>query len=361
MRKTRQIAANGKIYTVVDDFASVYRALITGAVTDEILSDLAAPDFTVRSDRPDLGSRTTGLGLYALTGYSEKSFPNLSTTSYAVDLVLAASGFQDHKLTMTIPMNASFPMSAPAVALRRLPVRIQGRVVTDTAQRLPISGARVISLDNPSSPPTLHTIALRSPLYLAHASGTTVREMGMTGFGSATLTTDAAAGVKVVNLSTRAGLVASSVLRFSNGSETVVEYGIVDSLGPGVGTGQAFLRQPLNRTYVSGVATTVGFLNPGAVGTTTTLGADADTGDGVLIASKLLIGNTLEVDPGTASTEYHEVGALTGSDGYYFLDGVGRVREIFLEASHAGFTSLTEDWSIQYDQAVNVVDFRLHT
>ena len=48
MRKTRQIAANGKIYTVVDDFASVYRALITGAVTDEILGDLAAPDFTDR-------------------------------------------------------------------------------------------------------------------------------------------------------------------------------------------------------------------------------------------------------------------------------------------------------------------------
>ena len=362
MTTAYQIAANGKIYTVVDDFASVYRALITGAVSDEVLGELAAPDFEVRIDRADLISKTTAHGLYAVTGYSEKSFPNLSATAYTVDLVLAASGFRDQPLTVTIPKNASFPVNAPAAALRRLPVRIQGRVVTDTAQRWPIAGAPVISVDDPSAPPPpQHTVALRSPLYMAHPAGATVREIAMAGFGSATLAEDAAAGSRMLNLSDRAGLVVNSILRFSNGTETLVEYGIVDSLGPGAGAGQVFLRQSLNRSYFSGAATTVQFLNPGAAGTTGTLQTDADAGDGVLIASQLLIGNTVEVDPGTAATEYHEIGALTGTDGYYSLDGVCRVGEIFLEASHATFTSLTEDWSVQYDKAVNVVDFRLHT
>jgi hypothetical protein len=345
----RQIQGdNGKAYTVVDDFTSVYRAVITGVVTDEILGELSVRDLTIQVDRPDLAIKTTRNGLFALTGY-----PN--TTGYTVHVTASAAGFRDLTVAVPVPANPTSPVSAPLMALRRRPVTVQGRVVADTAQRLPIAGARIVLVDNPSTPPALHSIALRSPLLLSHAAGATVREITMNGFGGTTLHSGANSGTRVLDLSTTAGLGVNSVLQFANALGTRVEYRVVESVG--LVAGQVFLRQPLNATFASGAA--VQFLNPGALGATTTLGLDADAGDGVLMASLLLTGATLEIDPGTASVEYHETGALTDADGYYGISGVGRAPELFFEASHLGFTSMTRDWFVEYDNAVNIVDFRL--
>ncbi len=349
METLRQIQGdNGKAYTVVDDFTSVYRAVITGVVTDEILGELSAPDLTIQVDRPDLTTKTTRNGLFALTGY-----PN--AIGYTAHITASASGFRDLTVAVTVSANATSAVSAPLMALRRRPVTVQGRVVADTAQRLPIAGARIVLVDNPSTPPTLHSIALRSPLLLSHAAGVTVREITMNGFGGTTLNSGANSGTKILDLSSTAGLGVGSVLQFANTSGTRVEYGIVDSLGSVAG--QVFLRQPLNATFASGAP--VQFLTPGAIGAATTLGLDADAGDGVLMASLLLTGVTLEIDPGTASVEYHETGTLTDADGYYGISGVGRAPELFFEASHLGFTSLIRDWFVEYDNAVNIVDFRL--
>jgi len=356
---TYLIQANGtRLYSVADDITSVYRAVITGAVSDEILGDFVAPGFTVSVTRTDLGCKTTAEGLFAITGYVEQSFPKLNLMGYSVDLTLGAPGFRDYALSVAIPQNASFPVPAPAIAMRRLPVRVQGRIVADTAQRLPIAGARVSSVD-PSSPPPSHLVALRSPLYFAHAAAVTALELSMTVSGSAQLTSVAANGAKVLNLSDRTGLAVDSVLRLSNASRTLLEYGVVESMGPGSGTGQVFLRNALNRTYSAGVATQVDFVSPGAVTATATLSADANAGDGILVASQLLTGPTVAIEPGTAAVEYHDLGAVTDSNGYYFLDGIGRTPEIFLQASAGGFTALTQGWVVEYDQEVNVVDFRL--
>ncbi len=358
MQALRQIQAdNGKVYTVADDFTSVYQAVITGVVTDEILGVLAAPDLTIRADRSDLAAKTSGSGLFAVSGYVKQAFPKLNLMGYTVQLVASASGFRDLTVLVPVPMNATFPVPAPAMALRRNPVTVQGRVVADSANRPPIAGAKIVLVDDPTTPPALHSMVLRSPLLLPHAAGTTVREIAMTVFGSAQLNANANSGTKVLSLSSVAGLAANSVLQFANASGTRVEYEIVDSLGPGAG--QVFLRQALNSSFAAGVATTVQFLNPGAIGATTTLGMDADSGDGVLVAPLLLTGNTLEIDPGTLSVEYHESGALSDADGYYGIAGVGRSAELFFEASHAGFTSLTRDWFVEYGKAVNIIDFRL--
>jgi len=57
--------------------------------------------------------------------------------------------------------------------------------------------------------------------------------------------------------------------------------------------------------------------------------------------------------------EYHEVGALTDSGGYYGFDGMGRVMELYLQAGEGALTPKLQPWLVQYDQAVNVVDFQL--
>jgi hypothetical protein len=343
----------------VDDCTTTYWALITGAVTDEIFGDFFSPEFVVEVSRKDLRAKTTPNGLYAVTGYPGQSFPQLNSTSYTVNLILSAPGFRDNPLQVTIPQNADFPVTVQNVAMRRLPVRIQGRVVSD-ATRVPIAGALILSMENAISPPAMPITIVRSPLYFAHANGSPVQQVTMTLFGSATLTQNADAGAQILNLTARSGLTAHSVVRLANASQVVVEYGVVDHLGPLAANqpGQVFLRNVLNRSYAAGVSTSVQFVNATSIGAPANLTMDADAGDGVLLANQFLNGTTVELEPATPKVEYHEVGALSDSDGYYRLDGMGRVSEIFLQASQ-GTSKEIEDWFVEYDQAINIVDFRL--
>ena len=359
MATPSQVQVGNLLYTVVDDCTTTYRAVLTGTVTDEVLGDFSSPAFTVKLERSDLGTKTMATGLFAVTGYPDQSFPHLATTSYSVNLVLQAPGFRNLNIAATIPINATFPVVIPPVGMRRLPVRIQGRVVNDMT-RAPIAGALVLSVDDPTTPPLVHTTALRSPLYFAHASGVSAQLVTIGSLGGATLTSDSTAGTQVLNLSARTGLGPGSIIQLSNVSKLIVEYGVVDHLGPGPAgsAGQVFLRNALNRSYPAGIPTIVQFVSATLSGAPAALSTDADAGDGVLRASQLLNGATLVVESGTLTAEYHEVGALSDTDGYYGLDGIGRVQEIFLKASQ-GPLQQTLGWFVEYDQMINVVDVRL--
>jgi hypothetical protein len=352
-----QVDVCSEVYTVVDAATTVYWAVITGAVTDEIFGTLNAPGLAVELGRADLNTKALANGIYVITGYPTQSFPQLTTTSYVVNYALSAPGFRDLPVTVTIPVNATFPVSAPAAAMRRLPVRIQGRVVSSTT-RLPISGAFVVSIDNPAAPPSVHTTALRSPLYFAHAIGASAQQVSTTATGSALLTQDVVGGDQVLGLSTRTGLAANSIVRLTYASGVLLEYGVVDHLGPGAASapGQVFLRYALNRSYpVAGTA--VDSINVTPTGGAATLSTDADAGDGVLLASQLF-SQTVALETGSPLAEVHEVGALSGSDGYYLLDGMGRVQEVFLQATQGAAQEIV-DWFVEYDQPFNAVDFRL--
>lgn len=359
MKPPFQTQANGRTYTVVDAGRSFYEALITGTVVDEVFGDFFNPGFAVQTSRPDLGVNAADTGLYAVTGHRGQSFPQITPTTYQVNLVLSAPGFRDSPVQVTIPPGATFPVPAPVVTMRRLPVLIQGRVVSDTTGA-PISAAQVLSVDNPTPPPHSLATALRLPLYFAHALGASAQQVTFTSTGTAPLASDVTGGATVLSLTTRAGLAAGSVIRLANVSQTLVEYGVVDHLGPGsaAAAGEVFLRNALNRTYLAGTATTVQFGTVAAAGAAVSLTADANAGDGVLIASALINVTTVAVDQGNANEEYHEVGALTDSDGYYGFEGMGRVVEIYLRASQ-GASTQTQDWFVEYDQGVNVVDFQL--
>ena len=359
MATAYQIEANHRIYMVVDDCTTSYAAVITGRFTDEILGEFVSSDFQVNVSREGLTSTTTTTGLYAVTGYPDQAFPNLTVASDAVDLQFSAAGFRSGALHVTIPQNATFPVMAADVALRRLPVSIQGRVV-DKTNRNPISGALVLSIDDPVMPPTNHAIALRSLLYLPHSNATQVQDVTITPGASFQLTADAIAGSAVLNLSSRSGLAPNSILQLSNQSQSVLEYGIVDHLGPGAVNqpGQVFIRQPLNRSYATGTPTNVKVVTAAPSGPPAQLSGDANAGDGILLATQLLNGSTIVIDPGTpANTEYHELGALTDADGYYLIAGAGRIRELFLQASQGGSASDPIDWYLEFERNVNIVNF----
>lgn len=346
---------DGTLYTVVTDVTTTYLAVITGAVTDEIFGTFNAPGFLVDLARADLQSKATVQGLYALTGYPTLSFPQLSSTDYWVNYTLEAPGYRDYAMKVKVPQNTLFPVLAPGVAMRRLPVRLQGRVVSD-ATGLPVAGALVVAVDNPAPPPppVPHTMLLRTPLYLAHAKNAPVQQVNMTPGAALQLAQPARGGSATVTLQSTAGVTMGSLLRLQTTSLTQVEYAEVQGLGPG--TGQVNLTNPLNRSYGALGATTVNLATATLTGPVAHLLTDADAGDGILVADALLQVSTLAIDAGGAAVEYHEVGAIADSSGYYGFDGVGRVRELFLEANSK--TPATP-WMIEFDQATNIVDFRI--
>jgi hypothetical protein len=92
------------------------------------------------------------------------------------------------------------------------------------------------------------------------------------------------------------------------------------------------------------------------LGAAASLSVDVDQGDGVLLASQLF-NQTVAIESGSPQAEIREVGALSDSDGYYGLDGIGRTQRVFLQASQ-GALQQNAEWFVQYDQPVNLVDFR---
>ncbi len=350
-----QVSANGDVYTVVDDCTISYQAIITGALTDEVFGDFTEPEFTVTVSLPGLNPRAATNGLYVVAGYPEQAFPQLNSTSYPLTLGFTAPGFRPATLPVTVPMNATFPVPAGPLALRRLPVRIQGRVVTDTLPRTPVAGALVHSLDNPHAP-SIHPTVLRSPLYFPHASAAPVQAAALTAAGNSTLASAAPAATQVLNLNGRASLAPGALVRLSSAAGVVVEYGVVDHLGPGApAAGQVFLTNPLNRSYPTG--TPADFFTTAPTGPSGALLTDADAGDGVLLANLLFSGVTLAVDAGAPTVEYHELGALTDSNGFYSLDGIGRVQDLVLQVNSSA-TAIV-DWYLEYENAINLVDFRI--
>ena len=342
------------LYTVVTDTTTTYSAVIVGSVTDEILGSFYASGFEVVVVRPDLQSKTTGQGLYAITGYVSKSFPNLATTSYTVKFTLEVPGFRDYPLQVTIPVNATLPVTAPAAAMRRLPVHLQGRVVSD-ATGLPVAGTQVVAVDNPvpPPPPVPHTLLLRSPLYAAHASNAPVQAVTLTNVGSAQLTQPAKGGTATLQLNNTTGLTGPAFVQIKTPDGVLVEYALVSSVGPAPGL--VTLATSLNRSYAAGAATVVTFVTEAPSGGAAHLQIDTNAGDGILVADTLVSASPVAVDYGNPGVEYHELGAVTDSNGYYGVDGVGRIQELFLQA--AGTTMVP--WMIEFDQAVNVVDFRI--
>jgi hypothetical protein len=350
-----QVDLKGEVYTVVDAAQTVYQAVLTGSVTDEIFGALDAPAFTVQLTRSDLGIKAFRNGSYAISGYPGQSFPQLATKSYMVSYTLTVPGFRDCAVSAVIGPGGSLPFTVTAV-MRRLPIRIRGQVV-NYASRTPIAAALILSIDDPSTPPSVHVTALRSPLAFAHASGVSVQPVAIAVSETSKLAGAVRGGDAILNLTGRAGLSPGSIVRLTSDAGVRMEYGVVDSLGSGAPSdpGTVLLRSSIYRSYTV-AATTVEFVEASAVGAAASLSSEADAGDGLLLATQLFT-QTVAIESGSSQAEFHEVGALSDSDGYYGFDGIGRTQEIFLQASQLALQQ-TAGWFVQYDEPVNSVDFR---
>ncbi len=361
-----QVQSGSKTYTIVSDIRILYRVLISGVVLDEVTQQSPRSGFLVKTGRYELQPRSVKGGLFCIAGYSQWAFPDLDSTSYTVDLSFTAHGYQPTQRSVNIPQNASFPIElATAVRLRPLPVRIQGRAVERSANRDPLADVRVIIVDDPlaSSPPTEHVIALRSPLRFKRASGTIVRERTLNPVGAPKqLHRTAFGGSQKVILDNRTGLAANDIIKF--GSGTRVEFALIADISPTpvdmTQPGEVTLHSRLNQTFP--VSTAVQEITLGAVGLSRSLVHEADVGDGVLIVDGLMDVETIEVTSATPEeVEYHDLGALTDSQGYYHLNGIGRTHTIHLKASLAGYEDLILPWRIDFGKPVNVVNFMLKT
>lgn len=363
MGAARQIQAQQRNYTVIDDVRTFYRALISGSARDEITGEPVKAAITVSVDMEGLDVRILEDGMFGLAGYLERVWPDFSNTDHVVELTISAFGYREATRRVNILHQSVLPIIAPPVRLRRLPVRVQGRVVEDTADRLPIPDARIIAVGGPSASAPL--AFLRTPLHFDHAIGTSIRECDLAVTGTAkTMMVEAAAGNSKLSLSNRAGLAVDALLRI--GPENRGEYALIESLEPLPADlnqpGKVTLRSALLRSHPAQAEVRQITHSFPAGAEVRTLDVEAQAGDGLIILDAFLDVDAVEVlDPVAARMEYHALGAVTDADGYFRFDGIGRVRIVDFDASAAGFQPLVAPvpFAINFEQPVNVVNFRL--
>jgi hypothetical protein len=340
-----QIESDGFLYEVVDDLAILYQAVFTGALLDETNGEPIVSLPVLSTDLEKLSLRSATGALIAGAAYVEQVFPKLATTSYLFHVDISAEGYQHTTLTVNVPAGTTFPITTAPVIMRRIPVRLQGKVVKDS-DRSPLPLATVSSKSG-------KTPLLRDNVRSSHAAGTTVRSFSFTNLGAARkLSATALPGSTGVVLDNNAGLGANDFLQIgSDGSAQIYQ---VSGTGPAAGL--VVLQSPLTATFPDGTA--VQQLNPVGPSGNSTLARSSDPGDGLLVLATALSDSGIEIVDG-AATEYHWLNAVSGTDGYYQADGIVAVAALELLCKSGVLTPGDQPWMPQYGDRVNVVDFRL--
>jgi hypothetical protein len=339
------VTAQGIAYTVVYDSAIPYDACVTGSLIDEAAGTplLVAPSISV--DRPGILVNLASGGFFALACYVDLVFPQLATTAYHFTLTIAAPNYRSQSVVVGIPAGSVLPLVLPPIAMRALPVRLQGRVVADV-NRAPIAGATV-------NVTTANITALRTPAYFDHAAGVTVAAVTLTPVGAATqLATAALGALSSITVTSAAGIAAGQVLQI--GPDINADFGVVASVD--AASGAVVLLNAINSSFPAGAPVQPVAIAP--AGPSASLFRDVNAGDGLLLLAGPLVASAIEIADGP-NTEYHVTAATTAVDGYYHLNGIGGVVSIDLTAQAAGFADLTHTLAVAYGNSVNVVDFRL--
>jgi hypothetical protein len=347
------VAAGNRTYVVSEDVHLRYQAVAVGRVTSAVAGMPTPAGIVVGAARP--GVRTVVRDAdFCLAADPRLVFP----AAASVDVSIAADGFAPATITVAIDP-ASLPAAAGTVALRPLPVRVQGRVVDDA--RSPLQSARVLSIDDPTvgTTPSTHALVFARPLARGHAAAVTVEEAHVASTSAVgTLTATAGPGAQRLELASRTGLVAGTVIGVSAlGGGDYAEVAKVVDPGPAPlgAAGTVTLRDPLTQTLAAGAA--VDAFAFGGTGASTTLAAAAQAGGAVVVAGAVLSG-LVRIEPG-ADEEYRFVGAPTDSQGYYRLDGIGDVLSLWLAAEAPGFQQGHQAVTVRYGTPVTVVDFQL--
>lgn len=345
-------------WTVTDDRTVVVAAAVTGRFVDETSGEPIRAPATLQVAHPGMRGRVLDGGRFAISALPALDLPLLDTDPYVVEASLRAPGFDDLDLSFTLPAGGALPLESGDRAVPRRPVAIRGRAA-HSVTGAPEAGALVFA----SQPLTAQQVlAVRWPLRFDHPAGTDVRRRRLDDTATLTeLTRDVRGGKDVLGVASRLGLAAGNVLRVGAGetSELAVVAGVEPEPADAALPGGVTLAAPLHRGFPP--AAPVRRLNPAVVPQTRTLTAAARAGDGLLLLDGALgpdTTHTFEIPDG-ARTEYAVLGAATDGDGFYRLEGVGRVAELRLVARATGLSDGVRTVAVDYAATTNYVNFRL--
>jgi hypothetical protein len=329
------------------DLVLPWHALVHGRAVDDVSGAPLSPDLTVaRHGAP--GSLPVGVelkdgGIFCVSGHLPTVFPGETPPALVLDLALAGPGLRPSALTVTVPTPAAAPVDAGDVRMRPLPVRLQGRV-TRQSDRTPVPGAVVTLVDDPHppAPPTAHVLALRQPLARAHLDGAEAQPLTPVG-PDRHLAAAAKPADQAVQLDDATGLAAGDLLLFDSPDAAPVA-AVVAAATPAVQ-----LTGPLGVALPGGALARA--LRPGAAAH---LAGATDAGDGLVLVDTALAAAAVAIDAGDVEVRY--VGALTDAQGYYHLDGVGRVTTVFAAAAAPPLNAAPVAATLAYSRRINVLD-----
>lgn len=346
-----QIIVGQATYTVVDDLTDTFQVLLSGQVLSAEWNE-PLPGFQINVDRPDIFVKTMAGGFFALAGHVNQLFPQLDSTAYAFDVSASAANTVGQTVTIAVPMGSTFPLAEQNFSLNYVPLRVQGRV-TLAATGAPVANAAV-TIDLPNA------LTLRSVSQFEHAAGTPVRSgsLSPSGAGRAVAQTAPLAAL-TLQLDNTAGLAPGFILRL--GAPAAFLFVVIDSVGPEPGV--VNLRTPVTRTVTAGEPAQRVTFTPD--GNSQPLAEAIPAGLGLLPLGGSLAAGAVQIDDASpARVEYHAVGALADSQGYYRLDGIGRRRSISLRALNppppaTPTHQAVQGWLVNPRQPVNIVDLPL--
>jgi hypothetical protein len=340
-------------YEVDFDMVARRQVFVWGPVSDDSDGRMLAPPYAVSVDEPllDASIRETG---YALAGDPDVALVDHSI-AHPLQLGLMVDGYRAVAQTITVPANPVLPLAVP-VALRRLPLRLTGRV-TAVATGDAVASAE-IALTGPPLPNPARALLLSRPLAADLSPTAQLQGHAVVPVASPVpvkTARSASAGVRDILLDDLQGLVAGQLLRF--GPPDRAHWAEIGTL-PGA-PGLVRLTEPLAlsvRESDPAGPFTLGV----AVGPAATLIGAAFAGEGIIITDATPSGDIVVITDPPAPAHYHGLGVVSGLAGDYAIAGVARLARISLAITATGFTgqtrivplpgignTLTLDWRLQ--------------
>ncbi|SIT58612.1 hypothetical protein BQ8794_50714 [Mesorhizobium prunaredense] len=357
-----RVVTNGHVYDVTYDRVMLWQVLVHGAVIDDCEDQpapVAAP-FDVSVDDALLRASGHDAG-YALAGDPDVALHD-HTVAHTLEVDLSAVGFRDRHVSVTVPAAPVFPVVAADVAMRRVPVSLQGRIMT-LATGDPVPGAR-IDLLGPALPAPRRAVLLSSPLARALTAAATVRGKALAAVASAvpvkTARDEAPAGAVRLLLDDRQGLAPGQLLRF--GPAHRAHFAQIQSVSNDPAnlalSGTMTLTAPLARGVRRGDAAAPFTLGANAGPSAAPVG-DAFAGEAVLILDDLVAGDVLVVTDAPNPLAFHARGIVADASGRYLIQGLSRLQRPLLRITAAGFAALSRAVPMRWAQPVSPLDWRM--
>ena len=340
----------GRRYDVVVDHISRRIVFARGAVTDDADGRPVAPPWRAQVDEPLLDA-SDHAGGYALAGDPGVALTDTSV-AHPLAVAITVTGYHPAAATVTIPAAPVLPVNTP-IALRRLPVRLSGRVLA-AATDTPVPGAAV-ALTGPALPLPARALLLSPPLAAALTAAASLQGRAINPVASpvAIKTARAAAAATIeITLDDVQNLAATQLLRIGPPERAHwVRIAAVTATS-------VRLTMPLALSVRDGDPAAPFTLGAVAGPAAAPIG-DAFAGEGVVIVDAAATGPVIAVTDGALPLRFHDLGVIAGPGGDYAIAGLARLASLRLTITAAGFTSQTRTVLLPREAAAAASSARL--